>query len=186
MQAHEPPDPILGAALLSRARNAIASALDLPGVPERQHRDLAEPGATFVTLHVDGELRGCIGRLTPARALDDDVRANAISAAFHDTRFEPIDRAAFSRLHIEVSVLGPASPIEAQSESEAARLLQPGVDGVILSWHGHGATFLPQVWATLPDPMLFLRALKIKAGLPGDFWAHDIALSRYRVTQYAE
>ena len=179
-------DPLLGAALLARARNAIATSLGVHEAPEPWHAALVDAGATFVTLHVDGALRGCIGRLVPSRALDDDVRANAMAAAFDDHRFASIAHEELPRLQIEVSVLGPATPLNATSEAEALRVLRPGVDGVILSWRGQSATFLPQVWTNLPDPAEFLRALKRKAGLPADFWADDLHLSRYQVVEYVE
>lgn len=179
-------DPVLGAALLTRARNAIATSLGVDEVLEPWHPSLVDAGATFVTLHVDGELRGCIGRLAPVRALDDDVRANALAAAFDDHRFNSIRREELPRLRIEVSVLGSVTPIKARTEADAMRQLRPGVDGVILSWRGQNATFLPQVWATLPDPVVFLHALKRKAGLPLDFWADDLQLSRYQVVEYTE
>lgn len=179
-------DPLLGAALLARARNAIATSLGMHEAPEPWHPALVDAGATFVTLHVDGVLRGCIGRLLPARALDDDVRANAMAAAFDDHRFASIARDELPRLQIEVSVLGPTAPVAAVTEADALRQLRPGVDGVILAWRGQNATFLPQVWTSLPEPAEFLRALKRKAGLPADFWADDLHLSRYRVIEYAE
>ncbi|HEY0817633.1 MAG TPA: AmmeMemoRadiSam system protein B, partial [Rhizobacter sp.] len=85
-------DP-LGTALVTLARRAIAEALgvDAPRPSAPEPAALARPGATFVTLHdAQGELRGCIGRLDATRALADDVRANAVAAAFHDPRFAPL------------------------------------------------------------------------------------------------
>jgi AmmeMemoRadiSam system protein A len=176
----------LGAALLSRARNALAEALALPTRPEPEHPALAEAGATFVTLRCKGELRGCIGRLEATRPLADDVRQNALAAAFEDPRFAPVHITEFSELEIEVSLLDAAQPWPARSEGEALRTVQPGIDGVILEWRGRHATFLPQVWEQLPDPANFMAALKRKAGLAADFWASDIRLSRYRVRKFEE
>jgi AmmeMemoRadiSam system protein B/AmmeMemoRadiSam system protein A len=176
----------LGAALIARARNAIAEALSLPTAPEPAHAALAEPGATFVTLRHSGRLRGCIGTLEARRPLDHDVRMHALAAAFQDARFEAVREDEFTALEIEVSLLGPSEVLDVASEAQALRALQPGVDGVILEYRGQRATFLPQVWAQLGSPQEFLAALKRKAGLPEDFWADQLRLSRYRVRKFDE
>ncbi len=183
------PQPVtLGDALIAHARDAIAGRLGLATrtEPPQEHAALAEPGATFVTLHRQGELRGCIGTLSAQRALRDDVRAHAVAAAFHDPRFPPLAAFEFDDLEVEVSVLEPSEPLAVASAAEAHALLEPGVDGVLLEWRGARATFLPQVWQQLPEPADFLRSLRRKAGLPEDFWAADLKLSRYRVRKFAE
>lgn len=181
-------DAALGHTLVSTARQTIAQALGLsPRVDEgpTDHPALRRPGATFVTLHdADGELRGCIGRLDACRSLGDDVRANAYAAAFQDPRFAPVRAQEWHGLQVEVSLLEAPEPLSVRSESEALDALRPGVDGVIFEWHHARATFLPQVWAQLPDARQFMAALKRKAGLPPDFWAIDVRLSRYRVRSF--
>ena len=182
-----PQDAALGAALIGRARNAIADALGLPATTDEPgHPALGAPGATFVTLRLCGELRGCVGTLAAERPLADDVRLHALAAAFRDSRFEPLMIEEFAELEVEVSVLEPAQPLAACSEAEAHEALRPGIDGVVLEWRGRRATFLPQVWEQLPGPHEFLAALKRKAGLPADFWAADLRLSRYRVRKFAQ
>ena len=179
-------DPALGHALLARARNAIADALDLPRRAEPDHAALARPGSTFVTLQQRGALRGCIGSLDPYRPLEHDVRANALAAAFRDPRFAPVAAHEVASLQIGVSLIGAAQPLAVRDEDEAHRRLRPRVDGVILEWRGRRATFLPQVWEQLERPADFLRALKRKAGLAGDFWAADLQLHRYEVRKFEE
>jgi hypothetical protein len=180
-------DDALGAALTSRARNAIAAALGLPTVAEPAHPQLAAPGATFVTLRWQGELRGCIGRLEAgAHSLEDDVRHNARRAAFEDPRFEPLAVHEWAALSVEVSLLTPPEPLPVASEDEALRRIRPGVDGIVLGFGRRQATFLPQVWEQLPDAREFLAALKRKAGLSADFWHRDVELARYRVRKFAE
>ncbi len=179
-------DDVLGAALLTRARNAIADVLALPTDPEPHHPALRAPGATFVTLRLDGALRGCVGTLTATRPLGHDVRLQALCAAFRDPRFEPLRREEFEALEIEVSLLEPPLPLAVANEAEARAALRPGIDGVILEWRGQRATLLPQVWEQLPGPREFLAALKRKAGLPADFWARDLQLQRYRVRRFLE
>jgi hypothetical protein len=175
----------LGMALLTRAHNAIARVLGRPTVDEPAHPALESPGATFVTLQRNHHLRGCIGTLQAERPLTADVRHNALAAAFRDPRFEPLSVAEWRGLTIEVSLLEPAQPLPAfATEAAALAALVPQQDGVIFEWHGHRATFLPQVWEQLPRPQAFMAALKRKAGLSADFWADDVRLSRYRVRKF--
>lgn len=182
----EADDAALGIALTRRARNAIADTFGLPTAAEPHHAALARPGATFVTLHRAGELRGCIGSLEPYRPLEHDVRANALAAAFRDPRFAPVAVHEFESLEIEVSLIGAAQPLAVRDEADAHQRLRPHVDGVILEWRGRRATFLPQVWEQLERPQDFLRALKRKAGLSPDFWAADLRLHRYAVRKFKE
>jgi len=183
-------DDALGAVLLAAARRAIADGLGLP--PEAaptpgDHPALYRSGATFVTLHdPQGRLRGCVGRLEATRALGDDVRANALAAAFYDARFSPLQAAEWPGLQIEVSLLEPPTPLSVRTEAEALAALRPGLDGVILEWRGARATFLPQVWQQCPEPAGFMAALKRKLGLPADFWAADMHVARYRVRSFCK
>ncbi len=176
----------LGAALLARARNAIAAEFGEPADPEPDHPAMHEPGATFVTLTQHGELRGCIGALEARRSLDLDVRENARAAAFRDPRFLPLSCDEFPNTRVEVSLLTPPRPMTFTDEADALAQLRPGVDGVVLEYDGHRGTFLPQVWESLPEPSRFMANLKMKAGLPADFWATGIKLFRYEVQKWKE
>jgi AmmeMemoRadiSam system protein A len=178
--------PELGASLLEFARAAIAAELEMARAAEPAPDRMAAIGATFVTLRRAGELRGCIGTVDAWRPLADDVRANAVAAAFRDPRFTPLTRTEFSDTTIEVSLLASAEPVLAADEAEALVMLRPGIDGVILEFKRHRATFLPQVWEQLPEPRDFLDALRHKAGLPARFWSDDMRLSRYAVAKFAE
>jgi len=175
-----------GRTLLTLARGEIGRHLGLPApaVPEKPW--LQKPGATFVTLTREGDLRGCIGSLEAHRPLVIDVRVNAVAAAFQDPRFPPVRYEEFELIRVEVSLLTPAEPLVAASEAEALRRLRPGVDGVIFEYGRYRSTFLPQVWEQLPDPAEFLAHLKRKAGLPADFWAEGVRLSRYGVVKWKE
>lgn len=176
----------IGAPLLALARGAIAHALGVADKPGIDASHLAQVGATFVTLRHDGELRGCIGTVTAWRPLAEDVRANALAAAFRDPRFAPLDRAELALISIEVSLLNAGEPLPALAEEVLAAALRPGIDGVVLECAGRRATFLPQVWEQLPAPHDFLRALKRKAGLAEDFWNGDVRVSRYTVDKFVE
>lgn len=176
-----------GQLLAALVRGAIASRLALPVEPLLALPDwLREPGAVFVTLHLGGALRGCIGSLAACRPLLDDLLGNATSAAFGDPRFPPLARPELAQVSVEVSELGPLEPLAAMSEEEARAALRPRQDGVVLEHGGHRGTFLPQVWAQIPQPVEFLRQLKRKAGLAPDFWSADLRLSRYSVAEHAE
>ncbi|WP_319238858.1 AmmeMemoRadiSam system protein A [uncultured Propionivibrio sp.] len=177
---------VLGASLLSLARNAIGHRFSLPTRPVTQLPEHRQPAATFVTLTQHGELRGCIGSLEAHRPLAEDVNENALAAAFRDPRFAPLRAEEFELTRIEVSLLTPATPLRFSDEGDALRQLQPDRDGIILQHGRRRATFLPQVWASLPTPELFLRQLKRKAGLPEDFWDSDLALFRYHVRKWKE
>ena len=174
-----------GPVLIAIARESIARGREAP-VPDAWDAEwLREPGASFVTLKLDGELRGCIGTIDAHRPLGDDVARNARSAAYRDPRFAPVSPEELPRLEVEVSVLTPRVPLPVSSESDALARLRPGVDGIALEFNGASATFLPQVWESLPEPEAFLDALRRKAGLPAGFWHPDVRLSRYTVEKYA-
>ena len=177
---------IEGQLLPSLARATIAAAFGLSAAKQTLPAVLQQEGASFVTLHLNGQLRGCIGSLVARRPLAEDVRDNALAAAFHDFRFPPLTAPEFGDIDISVSVLGGAESLPVDSEADAVQQLIPGLDGVILDFQGRRGTFLPQVWQQLPHAGEFLTQLKRKAGLPPDFWHPDIRLSRYRVQEYAE
>jgi len=179
--------PETGELLIAIARSAIARRL------EREHPAhaadapwLNEPGATFITLMQSGRLRGCIGSLRAHRPLIDDVRANAVAAAFHDPRFKPLRHEEFDLTDIEISLLSALQPLEAGDEEHALAQLKPGVDGLVFQYGHHQSTFLPQVWEQFNEPREFLSHLKYKAGLPPDFWDAQVKLQRYTVSKWRE
>jgi AmmeMemoRadiSam system protein A len=176
-------EPGSRALLLETAAEAIESQLehrhaagpadaDLPA-------DLRELRASFVTLTVGGELRGCCGTLEARRALATDVWHNARASAFGDPRFQPLEAREWRRVDLEVSVLSPLERVVVQSEAELLALLVPGEDGLVIAWRGSRATFLPKVWEQLRDPVEFLGHLKRKAGWAPGFWAEDVEVWRY-------
>ncbi|MDQ6999011.1 MAG: AmmeMemoRadiSam system protein A [Mariprofundus sp.] len=177
-----------GDVLIALARQAIADKLEIRcDAINTDHDDwLTEHVATFVTLTIYGNLRGCIGTLEAYRPLIDDVRSNAEAAAFHDPRFAPLSRGEYASVDIEVSVLSRMQNVEAQNEQIAIATIRPGIDGVVLQYGPYKATFLPQVWDQLPDPQQFFAHLKQKAGLSIDFWHPELQLSTYQVNKFHE
>ena len=180
-----PIDP-LGFSLLTIARNAIDKHFGREARTVTPHPMLAHPGATFVTLTQSGQLRGCIGSLEAYRPLATDVTENAVAAAFRDPRFPSLTNEELDRTRVEVSLLEASEPMEFTDEADAISSLRPGIDGVILTHGSRRATFLPQVWESLPDPQQFMAQLKLKAGLPANFWDEKITLARYGVQKWKE
>ena len=145
---------------------------------------LQQPGASFVTLNIQRQLRGCIGMLQATRPLVEDVAQNAYSAAFEDSRFPPLSDAEYDQLEYHISILNPSEPLEFESETDLLQQLRPGVDGLILEDRGQRATFLPSVWDSLPSAADFLRHLKMKAGLAPDYWSNTLRAQRYTVEEF--
>ncbi len=177
-----------GDTLLGIARGSIGHKLGLAATPPRTDVApwLARPGASFVSLHLEGRLRGCIGSLAPTRGLGVDVAENAVGAALRDPRFSPLAAAEWVRCALEVSVLSAPKPLRFGDEAELLAQLRPGEDGVILEYEGRRGTFLPQVWEGLPETRAFLAELMRKAGIPADTRLARCKLWRYRVIKWTQ
>ncbi|MFC1830178.1 AmmeMemoRadiSam system protein B, partial [Thermodesulfobacteriota bacterium] len=142
---------------------------------------------TFVTLHKDGRLRGCIGSLTPRESIIDSVRHNAINAAFHDYRFSQLTPGELDKVDFEVSILTEPVPLEYLDSDDLLGKLRVGVDGVIIRKDAKSATFLPQVWDQLPRSEDFLSHLCRKAGLSSDAWRKTrLDVLTYQVQYFEE
>ncbi len=175
-----------GAILLPIARASISTAIGLALETAEDAPWLQEPGASFVTLTQQGQLRGCIGTLEARRSLLSDVKANAVAAALHDPRFTPLAVTELPDTEIEVSLLSAMQAMRFENEAHALAQLQPGIDGVVFEYQHYRSTFLPQVWEQLPSAKEFMAHLKHKAGLPADFWAAGVRLQRYSVKKWKE
>lgn len=174
--------PPLKQQLLRLAGESIKKGLcgEMPAVSATDYPEpLRVLRATFVTLHLEAQLRGCIGTLEARRTLVEDVASNAWSAAFRDPRFSALTWTEFERLDIHISVLSLPEPLQFSSEDELVAQLRPRVDGLIIEEGFNRGTFLPSVWEQLPDPREFLRQLKHKAGLSPDYWSSRIRVQRY-------
>ncbi len=142
---------------------------------------LHEARATFVTLTIEGELRGCIGSLVPHRTLLEDLISNAKSAAFKDPRFLPLSKEEFSHIEIEISLLSLPQKVPYESVDELRSKIRPKQDGVILNLEGRQSTFLPQVWDQLEAFDLFFAHLCQKAGLSSDCLEQHPLIQTYQV-----
>jgi AmmeMemoRadiSam system protein A len=177
--------------LLHEARQVIELTANHHFLPPLHFQDYPEKlqklGATFVTLTISGQLRGCIGSLEAQLPLIEDVRAHAVHAAFEDYRFPPVKAEELDKISIEISVLSPPEPLIYNNPADLAGLLHPQIDGVILKDGSRRATFLPQVWEQLPDPKQFLGHLCEKMGGSKRLWElKKLEVSIYRVEKFHE
>jgi AmmeMemoRadiSam system protein A len=176
--------------VLDTARQSIGHGLEarapLPVEAQRFEPPLSEPGACFVTLHLDDDLRGCIGSLAAYRPLIVDVAENAFAAAFRDPRFPALKKEELDRLSLQVSVLGEPEPMAFESQQDLLAQIKPGLDGLILQDGNRRGTFLPSVWKSLPRREDFLAHLKQKAGLPADYWSDSIEVWRYSTDSFGD
>jgi AmmeMemoRadiSam system protein A len=157
--------------------------LELQSLPQR----LQICGATFVTLTIDGNLRGCIGALEPHQPLAEDVREHAVSAALQDFRFPVVCPEELPQIKLEISRLTIPVPLEYCSAEDLAAKLRPGIDGVVLRAGARRATFLPQVWEKLPDPAAFLDCLCYKMSVPPELWRKkNLDVLIYQVEEFHE
>jgi AmmeMemoRadiSam system protein A len=169
--------------LLLLAKKAIVHGVDFCEpieVDQFPYPDtLLEKKATFVTLTIEGKLRGCMGNLVAHETLVDSVASNAFKAAFDDPRFSGLEPEEIKQLSIHISVLSDIQTIDAQSEQALMEQLVPHADGVILREGTRSSTFLPDVWKKIPTAQEFIKELKRKAGLPENYWSQSLVCERY-------
>lgn len=177
--------------LLKLAREAMEHGVTGKSLPPLDHNvltpNLIEQGASFVTLTIHTELRGCMGALEAYQPLVEDVREHAIMAALEDPRFPPVEPAELNRIRLEISRLTALLPLEYSSAEDLIKKLKPHVDGVILKNENRRATFLPQVWEKIPDPVEFLEHLCRKMGMKENTWRvlpMDVLI--YQVEEFQE
>jgi AmmeMemoRadiSam system protein A len=174
--------------LARRSLEAGVRGISLPAID----RDALTPslqadGASFVTLTIDGELRGCIGALEPYQALAEDVREHAVAAALEDPRFPQVREAELAKIRIEVSRLTFPVALDYEDADDLLVKLHPGRDGVILRDGFRRATFLPQVWEKIPEGASFLANLCYKMGVAPDTWKRKhVDVLVYQVEEFHE
>ena len=125
---------------------------------------LNEKRACFVTINLDGKLRGCIGSLVAHRTLLEEIISNAHNSAFSDLRFSRLTYEEFRKIDIEISILTPAVKLEYTGIEDLKTKIKPFEHGVILEYQNKRATFLPQVWDQIPLFDDFFTQLSKKAG----------------------
>jgi AmmeMemoRadiSam system protein A len=170
--------------LLKLARETLESLLKGKEVKisDSIKKKYSDRGACFVTLTLNGELRGCIGSLEAHQELWKDVHDNSINAGFNDPRFNPITLNELKDIKIEVSVLSKPQTLGIGKD------VYEKIDnkmGIILKKGWNSATFLPQVWEQIPSKKEFLEHLSRKAGLSKDDWK-ECEISFYKVESVEE
>jgi AmmeMemoRadiSam system protein A len=171
------------AALLGIARGAVLAHLGGRPPPELPAAGpLARPGGAFVTLHVEGALRGCIGTFEPAGSLAHTVADMAIAAASRDPRFPALREDEVAGLSVSISVLGPRQPLP------APRAVRVGLDGLAVKSGWHRGVLLPRVavehgW----DAETFLKHVCLKAGLHARAWEEPgTELETFQAEEFGE
>lgn len=160
--------------LLDVAREAICAALEkrqLDLTPPNEH--LAEHRGAFTTLHLGGELRGCVGYVFPQYSIYRTVAETAVAAAFDDPRFAPLAMEEYPRLEYEISILSPVQAIDSED-------VEVGKHGLVITYGGRRGLLLPQVavqhgW----DREKFLEQTCVKAGLPTDAWERGAKIEAF-------
>ena len=177
--------------LLDQARQALVSGvrgipldpLNLEDFPPKLRQD----GVVFVTLTIEGRLRGCVGALDAYQPLVEDVREHAVAAALKDYRFPSVQPDELSKISVEISRLTPPKPLDYDDPDDLTQKLRPGIDGVVLKDGMRRATFLPQVWEKLPSTVTFLEHLCQKMGVSPGLWRHQkLEVSVYQVEEFHE
>lgn len=195
MSGNEPFTEEEGKFLISSARQTIEQRLYNRQPQERSEEQAGEAVSpkfrekrgTFVTLTIDGGLRGCIGHIIPQESVLEGVKVNAVNAAFRDPRFRPLTPEEWEKVQVEVSILTDPRPLDYSGGDDLLQKLRPNVDGVIIKKGYQQATFLPQVWEQLPDAREFLMHLCLKAGLDANAWqTENLEVSTYQVQAFEE
>jgi len=172
-----------GTILLEIAAKSIDHGLEkdapLKLSPEAFDPEITAAGASFVTLEIAGNLRGCIGSATAWRPLVEDVAENAFATAFRDNRFDPLNAVERKQLDLSLSILTPHQQMTFNSEDDLIAQLRPDEDGLVIADGPWKALFLPAVWESLSDPRDFLSHLKDKAGLKPGHWSDNFTAHRF-------
>lgn len=131
----------------------------------------------FVTLQLDGRLRGCIGTIIAHEPLRENIWRMARAAAFQDFRFSPLTLAEWGRCRTHISILGPLEPCPSPD------LVEIGKHGLVLRLGRVAGVFLPEVpveqgW----DRAAYLENLCRKASLPPGSWRHPEAVLEWFTT----
>jgi hypothetical protein len=177
--------------LLKLARESIENHIHNKPLPKFDKSALSpvllDEGASFVTLTYKGYLRGCVGALEPYQSLVEDVCEHAVAAAFQDYRFPPVRADEIHEIQIEISYLTRPEILDYSNSMELVEKLRPNLDGVVIRDGIRRATFLPQVWEKIPDPVDFLDQLCMKMGATPDLWRkRKLEVLIYQVEEFHE
>ncbi|MCQ2738779.1 MAG: AmmeMemoRadiSam system protein B [bacterium] len=163
------------------AKKAILSAIKGEEfIPNKIPPVLTQYGASFVTIKLNGELRGCVGSIFPTKPLILDIIDNAVNAGFNDTRFNPLTEREIPHLEVIVSILCSIERIPFKDERDLLGKIYPY--GIIISERNLRAVYLPEVWEQLPNREVFLQSLKEKAGLRPNYFSKTFEAYKFMTT----
>ena len=172
-----------GEKLVTLARQAISSYISKKGlnIKDEIKKEFSMLSGAFVTLEKKGLLRGCIGVVNAVYPLYQAVANSAVSAAFSDPRFPPLDREELDNITISVSVLTNPSLINVRNPEDYIKHIEVGKDGLMVKGVFNSGLLLPivaveQNW----DSATFLEQTCLKAGLPADSWRDFDACRVYK------
>lgn len=171
--------------LLNLCRNVILSKFNKETLYTSHAPVFNQLGACFVTLKKNNNLRGCIGSIIAHQPLINDLVQHAKDAAFRDPRFNPVEENEVEFLTIDISILSEPQQINFKDEQDLLEQIVPFKDGIIIKDRNYQAVYLPSVWEELPDKVIFLNSLKMKAGLPPDYFSKTFEAYRFS-TVYIE
>ncbi len=171
--------------MLNLVKNVIKSRFSKEKIITNHTAVFDESGACFVTLKKHGNLRGCIGSIIAHRPLIDDLINHANNSAFKDPRFNPVEQNELDELKIDISLLSDPKPIEFSDEKDLLEKIVPYKDGIIIKDGNYQAVYLPSVWEEIPDKELFLKSLKMKAGMQPDHFSDTFEALRF-YSEYIE
>lgn len=167
--------------IINACKDSIRSGLQLGDFTPLEYPCVFdEQGASFVTLKINNNLRGCIGSIIAHRPLIRDITHNAHAAAFSDPRFKKLTLDEFDKIQITVSLLSKPKHIEFCTEDELLEKIEPYTDGLIIRDGNYQGVFLPDVWEQLADKKEFLKQLKIKAGLPKNYFSNNLEAFKFQ------
>jgi MEMO1 family protein len=175
--------------LVNTAMLALEKAVELQTMPEFSLDPALKPTfaalrASFISLKMNGQLRGCIGSLYPYRSLLLDVASNAVKAALSDERFASLTKEELATCDVEISILSHPRALTFASQEEALSQMRVGHEGYILREGENVGLFLPSVWEGLPSPQAFLNGLKRKAGLKEAYWSDTLKIFRFTTESF--
>ena len=171
------------------AREALTNYIGMKKVIELENLPpvFEEMRGVFVTLHEDGDLRGCIGYPLPILPLGRAIVDSAINAGSRDPRFPRVRNEELGRIEVEVTILTPPEPYT-EPKKKLPELVQIGRDGLIVTRGPYTGLLLPQVapeWGF--NSMEFLAQTCVKAGLPADAWLdEDTEVQHFQAQIFAE
>jgi len=174
-----------GKELVKLARKAV----ETKKVEKKFSKEFEIKKGVFVTIETfpEKELRGCIGFPRAIYPLGEAVQMAAISAAYEDSRFEPLEKEELEKVVFEVSILTEPELIEVKSPKEYFEKIEEGKDGLILQNGPFAGLFLPQVWEYFKSKEEFLENLCFKAGLTPDYiYRKDTRIWKFRAQIFAE